>query len=203
MTIKCLDFMVDLETTGTRSDENAIIQIAAVRFDLASGEIHPETFDRCLIMPPKRYFDEETRSWWLKDKREILSSIMQRSENPAKVMQDFVTWARAGTDPYNDTLRLWAKPSHFEYPFIESYCRQFEVQNPFHFRQTNDMNSWIRGRYWPQQPPEFERLIPFVGPAHSALFDVFHQIKVLFAVREHSTKHPSLQAAGDVVDAAV
>jgi hypothetical protein len=200
MTIKYLDVMVDLETTGTEPGASAIIQIAGVRFDYASGAIMPETFDRCLMVPPGRYFDEDTRNWWLKDKRHILTSIMGRMERPRVVLEDFITWCKVGVDPYNDTLRLWAKPSHFEFPFIESYCRQFELPNPFHYREVNDMNSWIRGRYWPQTPPPFERSIPFEGDAHSALFDVFHQLKVLYAVKEHSQKHPSLAAAGDVVD---
>lgn len=200
MTQKYLDVMVDLETTGTEPGASAIIQIAGVRFDYASGEIMPETFDRCLMIPPGRYFDEDTRNWWLKDKRHILQGIMNRMERPEVVLKDFAQWCKVGVDPYNDTLRLWAKPSHFEFPFIESYCKQFEIANPFHFREVNDMNSWIRGRYWPQTPPPFERTIEFVGDAHSALFDVFHQLKVIYAVREHSTRHPSLAVAGDVVE---
>jgi hypothetical protein len=194
--------MIDLETTGTEPGASAIIQIAGVRFDYATGEIMPEMFDRCLMVPPGRYFDESTRDWWLKDKRHILQGIMNRMERPDVVLKDFVQWCKVGVDPYNDTLRLWAKPSHFEFPFLESYCHQFEIANPFHFREVNDMNSWIRGRYWPQTPPPFERTIPFTGDAHSALFDVFHQLKVIYAVRDHSTRHPSLSVQGEVVDVA-
>jgi hypothetical protein len=186
--------MVDLETTGTSPETTAIIQIAAVRFDMESGEISPVMFDRCLMMPHGRFFDESTREWWLKDKSHILRSIFERSEKPEVVMQAFVEWARAGIDPANDSLRLWAKPSHFEYPFIESYCRQFALPNPFYYRDVNDMNSFLRGRYFPHDPPPFERLIPFEGDAHSALFDVVHQIKVLLAAKAHSTPHPDPDA---------
>ncbi|HIH2748252.1 TPA: 3'-5' exonuclease [Burkholderia lata] len=198
---KYLDVMVDLETTGTQPERTAIIEIAAVRFDFASGEIMPEMFNRCLMIPHGRFFDEETRNWWLKDKREILQGIYARMERPEVVMQAFRDFLLRDVDTYNEKLRLWAKPSHFEYPFLESYFKEFEIGNPFHYRDTNDMNSWIRGRYWPQQPPEFERNIPFEGDAHSALFDVLHQLKVLYAVRDHSTNHPSLAATGDVVEA--
>lgn len=187
---KFLDVMIDLETTGTMPERTAIIQIAGVRFDYATGEISPNTFDRCLMMPHGRFFDEETRNWWLKDKRHILNSIFGRSEKPGTVMEDFVLWARAGIDPSNDTLRLWAKPSHFEFPFIESYCKEFGVSNPFHFRHVNDMNSFLRGRYFPFDPPPLEQMIPFEGDAHSALFDVLHQVKVLLTAKAHSTPHP-------------
>lgn len=190
------DVMVDLETTGTQPEKTAIIQIAAVKFNLAEGTVSPHTFDRCLMVPPTRFWQEDTRSWWLKDKRELLTSLMGRGEKPHKVLEDFKAWIQADLDPYNDRPILWAKPSHFEYPFLEYYFKEFEVGNPFHYRETNDMNSFLRGRYFPHQAPPLEQIIPFEGDAHNAIHDVLHQIKVLMVAKSHSTPHPAFDPIG-------
>ena len=75
------DIMVDLETTGTSPDETAIIQIAAVRFNLQTGEVDPNVFDMCLSIPPRRYWDEGTRAWWSK-MPDVLMDIWQRQRPP-------------------------------------------------------------------------------------------------------------------------
>lgn len=193
MTQKFPDIMVDMETTGTQPETTAIIQIAAVKFNLQEGTVSPHTFDRCLMMPPTRFWQEDTRTWWLKDKKDLLMSIMSRGEKPGKIMEDFKTWVQADLDPYNDNPILWAKPSHFEYPFLESYFKEFGVGNPFHYRYTNDMNSFLRGRYFPQTPPPLETLLPFEGDVHNAIHDVLHQIKVMLTAKAHSTPHPAFE----------
>ena len=168
--------MCDLETTGTQPETTNIIQIAAVRFNLATGEIDPKFFNRCLGPTPTRFWDEDTRRWW-STKPDLLDSIYARMEPAAKVMQDFARWGEAGGT-------LWAKPISFEYPFLQSYCREFEVTMPFHFRFTMDQNTFIRARHFPDDPPRYEKQIPFVGSEHDALDDVFHQIKTVHAAYE-------------------
>ena len=77
------DVMVDLETTGTSPDETAMIQLAAVKFNLAEGTVDStDMFNRCLSIPPKRFWDEGTRQWWGQQKREILLDIYARMEDP-------------------------------------------------------------------------------------------------------------------------
>lgn len=168
--------MVDIETTGKDVGNNAILQIAAVKFSLENGTVSHDFFDRCLLMAPKRYWDEDTRTWWSK-RRDVLESIWARMEDPYVVMKAFVDWAGPG-------LKFVGKPTHFDFSFIQNYCMQFGLEMPFHYRYAEDMNSWIRGRYWPNDPPPFEYDLPFDGDAHNGLHDCLHQIKVLFAVKE-------------------
>lgn len=170
------DVMVDIETTGTDVGVNAIIQIAAVRFNLEAGTVHHGFFDRCLQMAPRRCWDEGTRDWWMK-KPDVIQSIWARGEDPGLVLKDFSEWCGSG-------LRMWAKPTHFDFAFLENYYTQFDSRIPFHFRTAENMNSWIRGRYWPRPAPDFERDLPFEGTAHNGLHDCLHQVKVLFAVKE-------------------
>lgn len=78
----------------------------------------------------------------------------------------------------SNTLRFWSKPSHFDYVFVSGYFRDFGLDNPFHYRQATDLNSFLRGMYAPDPMPELD--VPFVGDAHDAIYDAAHQIKILF-----------------------
>jgi hypothetical protein len=181
-----LDCMVDLETTGVLPDRTAILQISAVQFSLERREVLHNFFDRCLLLPPHRHWQESTRQWWASQRLETFQNISARGEPWRDVISAFWDWAM----PAN-SLRLWAKPSHFEFPFLSSYFNDADLTNPFHYRQVNDLNSFIRGLWYPEPPPDLEREIEFTGPAHNALFDTLHQIKVLFA-------HCDRRAAGEV-----
>jgi len=168
--------MVDLETGGTSPDETPILQIAAVRFNVRDRTVDAnDMFNRCLAVPPKRYWDEGTRDWWLGQKQSVLMDILRRAEDPAKVMGDFRDWA--GTSP-DEPHRFWAKPISFDYAFVSSYFRQFKIYNPFHYRYAIDVNSFLRGLTRSGDLPVVE--VEFQGDAHNALFDVLHQISVVF-----------------------
>lgn len=172
------DVMVDIETTGTSPDEAAILQIAAVRFNLEEKTIDTsDMFNRCLAMAPKRYWDESTRQWWGKQNREVLQSIIARGEEPAVVVKDFSQWASAKKG--GGKLHFWAKPTSFDFTFCASYFRQFNVLNPFHFRDAVDLNSYLRGLGRSNVIPEIP--LDFQGDAHDAIFDVLNQIGLLFA----------------------
>jgi DNA polymerase III alpha subunit (gram-positive type) len=171
------DVMVDLETTGLDFARTHILQIAAVRFNLAERTVDHNFFDRSLLPAPNRFWDEQTRTWWLKDKKEILNGIMQRMESPKLVLEGLQTFA--GRNPV-----FWAKPTHFDFNFLASYYTQYELANPFGFRDANDMNSFIRARYFPAKPPNLVELVPFEGKIHNALHDCLHQVSTLFKVME-------------------
>lgn len=176
-TLEFPDVMVDIETTGTDVGLNAILQIAGVKFNLEKGTVSHDFFDRCLVMAPRRAFDEGCRNNFWSKHTAVLQSIWGRGEDPLTVLQAFRDWAGPNT-------RFWGKPTHFDFSFIQNYYTQYDMQMPFHYRDATDMNSFIRGRYWPQTPPDFERELEFSGDLHNALHDALHQVKVLFAVKE-------------------
>lgn len=167
--------MVDLETTGTDPYHNAIIQISAVRFNM-DGEVDTNMFDECLHVPRNRYWCEDTREWWMQQNPKILNKIWGKMRDPATVLQEFRDWVGG------DSPTLWAKPIHFEYPFLESYFRTFDVQNPFPHWQTQDLRSWCNARGVPGLDKELE----FDGDAHDAIHDCLHQIKTLFTLLERT-----------------
>lgn len=172
------DVMVDIETTGTDQQFNYMIQIAMVRFNLAKRTIYMgEFFDRCLLPAPNRYWQESRRTNFWAKRQEVFKSIQARMEDPATVLKAAAEFAGEGS-------RFWGKPTHFDHSFLDSYFKQYDMQIPFHYREATDMNSFIRGRYFPEFPPNWEKDLPFQGEAHNGLHDCFHQIKVLFKVME-------------------
>jgi len=165
--------MVDLETTGTCSDRHGILQISAVRFNLQTGEVDTNFFDQCLTLPPWRSWDEGTRRWWSQQKRSTLMDILARARDPREVINEFCTWAYPA-----GSMRMWAKPVHFDFTFVKSYCHDFDLIVPFHYRHVRDVNTFVEGLYYPYEPLDIAE-IEFEGPHHNALFDTLHQIKFL------------------------
>lgn len=169
------DVMVDIETTGTQPNRSAMIQLAAVKFNLSDYTVSPHYFNRSLTMPAWRHWDEDTRTWW-SDKPDTFSSIMAKAEDPAIVMRDFVDWS---FQPNGPQLRFWAKPTTFDFMFVSSYLKDFKQPIPFDFREATDVNSYLRGLYAPN-PIDRSDEPKLVGVAHDAIYDSLHQIKVLF-----------------------
>lgn len=169
------DVMVDIETTGTQPNRSAMIQLAAVKFNLEDFTVSPNFFNRSLSIPAWRYWDEDTREWWSK-MPDVFSSIMQKAEDPAIVMRDFADWSIQINGP---PLRFWAKPTTFDFMFVTSYLKDFKQPIPFDFREATDMNSYLRGRYAPN-PIDRSDEPKMSGTAHDAIHDSLHQIKVLF-----------------------
>ena len=168
------DVMVDLETTGTRPDRAAILQIGAVRFNLARQTVHGEDmFNRSLDIPPHRGWDESTREWWLNQKAGVLDDIMSRAEPHADVMSGFRDWSIKYPN-----LRFWAKPITFDFMFMSSYFHDHGYINPYHYRVARDVNSFVEALHYPAPIPEVER--SDFGDAHNALNDALYQIEYLF-----------------------
>lgn len=176
------DVMVDIETTGTSSfDHTAILQIAGVKFNYDTQEVSPDMFNMSLSIPHGRYWDKQTEAWWHKDKLHVLRDIQARAQPPEVAMRAFYNWLLKDYPTNPDGLRFWAKPPHFDYSFIASYFRQFNMDNPCAYNKTRCLNSTLaalRGSadHWP-----LENEIEFQGDQHNALMDALHQVRVLFA----------------------
>ena len=184
--IRMHNYMVDVETSGTSPDRTGIIQLSAVRFDYVNAEVDEDVFDRALLIPPHRFWDEGTRAWWREQKRETLIGILDRAEDPRTVITDFYHWVqkKAALHPGQEPV-FWAKPTSFDYSFVQSYCRDYDFPMPFSFRAANDLNSFIRGLYAGGEVPNIPDP-PGVSNAHNATWDCFAQIHRLIWAYEDS-----------------
>lgn len=169
--------VVDIETGGTDPARSLVLQIAAVKFNSKTREVSHDFFDRACMPQPNRSWSEDTREWWMK-RKDVLQGIMTRMEETKKVLEDLYAWAEHGK------LVLWAKPTHFDHSFLASLYRDYGMQVPFHYRTANDQNSFARGVYWPEEPPQWERILSFEGDAHNAIHDCLHQLKTIYCLLE-------------------
>jgi hypothetical protein len=173
------DVMVDLETAGRNPGRHGIIQIGAVAFNLKKKTICSDMFDRCLNVPPWRSWEPETREWWMQQKASVLEDILNRAEDPAVVMRALFDWANK-----RPGMRFWAKPTSFDYTFVQWYFNDFGLFCPWHYRTATDVNSWVGARYFPHEVPEVEK--SDLGDAHNAVNDCLYQIEYVFNHYEKS-----------------
>lgn len=177
------DIMVDLETTGTNQVKAGIIQIAAVFFDLKTGEVGP-SFNRCLILPAssdtwKFEWEDSTLGWWTRDtdRKAILTEISKKGESPREVISDFVRWIRV--NGAGRSLHFWSKPSHFDYTLLDKYFRYYGYENPCIYWKARDMRSYLLGLVFPEELPALKLES---SDAHNALADVNFQVSELIRI---------------------
>ena len=177
-----LDFMLDIETTGTDPAHTAILQIGAVAFNIESKEVSHAFFNQSMWIPPSRRWDEDTRVWWGKHQA-VLQNIRAKARDPSQVMQEFQDWVLSfRTEGQTEGFRLWAKPISFDAPFIDSYFKEFGVQNPFHYTDVVDMRTFLRTRLGTWDVRSWEADRKMTGSAHNALMDALHQVKLVMEV---------------------
>jgi len=174
------DMMVDVETTGTNPEFAAVMQIAAIKFNHGTEEIGP-TFNRALALAPNRFWDDDTKSWWMRQKRSVFDGIVARMEDPRAVTEAFYRYALEDAPPGG--YRFWAKPTSFDWPMIAGYMRQYALPMPFHYRQARDVNTYIAACM--DNGVEHKELehITAPGDAHNALHDCVLQLKKVFAAK--------------------
>jgi hypothetical protein len=177
-----LDVMVDIETTGTDPVLNAMIQICAIRFDYDTGAIGP-IFNASLTIPYGRHWDEDCRNNFWMPRAALFQKITETARPADEVWAEFLLWLNiTGPALAGQPERLWAKPISFEWPFLQSYGRQFG-ELPFHYRHAVDLNSFTRGLAGHPGGEPLDKQVPFDGTPHDAVDDVLHQIKVALMAR--------------------
>lgn len=180
------DFMVDVETMGTRPDWNQMIQIAIVPFNHKTGEVSKQVFNRCLEPSPYRNIDKETMAWWMRDKdrKAILHLINSRLDPIREVLSDlgkFVT-----DTPRTTPAVFWGNSPGFDWFFLSGYAKDHAVTFPFHYHNQRELKSYVcgvTGKDW-NDIAKPERQF-----AHDALYDCLYQIAIInmHAVKERET----------------
>jgi hypothetical protein len=152
--------MLDLETLSTRSDA-CIIQIAAVAFDIETGETGPRfnayVNESCLVGAKVGHIDVSTVGFWMRQKfgpslgEAITDEDEQRSL--AEALGEFDQWlanlaenAREDDAPVFEgmaadveDLSLWSHGAGFDIPILASAYDRAELgEVPWHYRAPRD-----------------------------------------------------------------
>jgi DNA polymerase III epsilon subunit-like protein len=170
------DVMVDIETTGTDPYHNAMVQLAAIEFNYETEEIG-RTFNRSLLIPKGRYWDEDCRNNFWAPKWDLFTKIMSTAQPANEVMQDFFDWAKLA----NCSQRFWSR-GNFDYWFVQTYLERIDLPMPFSPFTTRDLRTFLAGLFGKADEPNMKWLT-MPGDAHNALFDCVIQLKRLFSAK--------------------
>lgn len=179
------DYMIDIETTGLNPGRHAMIQLSAVPFNLETQEVADTFFDSYLSIPEWRHFHTETLQWWMSKNRNVYEHICANQGSIVKALHDFASFVQTYTI---DGVRpnFWMKRP-FDWMFVESYYRDFEIKCPFHYQNVIEMTSYLKGTVLSDTTPVVEGLVK-EGVAHNAYWDCKNQINLLFGAINQELK---------------
>lgn len=192
---KILDFMLDLETFGNK-ERPVICQVAAVAFDLKTGETFQE-FDQ-LISPQSAVkagmkCEGDTVDWWLKQDQAVIEKVfikaMREGKDVVEVLKAFATYIQETKEAHKATqIRVWSNGFDNAWLFENYYA--CNLPTPYMFFVCQDVRSLVDiGRRDLFFDPKKSNA--FTGEAHNAIDDCKHQIKY---VHDISKKIRELQA---------
>lgn len=152
--VKFKHFMVDCETLGVQPNRNPVLQLAIVEFDPDS--FVPTGKEKTIFLPLVEQLqmgvtaDKSTVEWWGKQNHDVLKNIMDgvNSALPMeKALLEIYHWVNAtckpeGADNSYHSM-FWAKPTLFDYPFIDGLFISKGIPSPFNYRNVIDMSSFI------------------------------------------------------------
>lgn len=185
--MKYTDVMIDIETLG-RTPGVAIIQIAAVPFNINTGEVSSNTFKMSIgkgaQIKAGYKWDVNTIKWWKKENPKLFDELSNSSNHYVKVAVEFQKWFRSLPD--NQNIRVWGNSNRFDLGIIEGWYTKsigYKFQ-PF-------WNTWLERdvRTLAMLDPKIKSETKFEGTKHNAIDDCKHQIKYCRAiVRKYKLK---------------
>ena len=173
--------MVDIETTGVNPAKAAHIQIAARPFCLETGEMCDEYFEACLHVPENRGWESGCVEWWTsdEDRKETLKYIKDNRQDYMEVMTNFRHFVLDNCKHIG--VEFWSNHT-LDWEFIQSYMFDYGWENPFHFSNYRELNSFVGGVLRTSDRKTISDTRPEQPTSHNAIEDVDYQIKWLFSV---------------------
>lgn len=171
------DLMVDIETVG-RVPGCAIIQIAAVPFNINTGEVSNNVFkmsinlDHQLKSGKGFTYCSNTYKWWMKENPKLFKKLSKSQYKYNQVGDAFQKWFRSLKN-YNE-IRVWGNSNRFDLGIIDGWYRKSIGPNfqPF-------WNTWLENdcRTLSNLKPSIKKNLRFIGTKHNAIDDCKHQIR--------------------------
>lgn len=174
------DIMVDIETLGNELD-SSIIQVAAIAFDMKSGEYLSEFLATIDIEKSKDLkVTGSTLKWWLQTDKELLRDILQEGmESEEEVARSFYDWIKS--HGVVEEIYLWGNGILFDNALIKEFFRKHGLPYPIHYKNDRDVRTILEMACLKEKISEsmFKELIPRKGRVHHAMSDVKYQIDLV------------------------
>ena len=181
--LKKMNVMIDLETLSTSIDA-VIIRIAAIAFDIKTGELLKE-FDMkvnaksCLDIGLK--ISEETIKWWINQDTKIINDTLvtslMSSENDIKdVLSEFTEFINKLRETYKNVY-IWGNGISSDNIWIRESYHKCNMKLPWKYYEDRDLRTivYIGDHIGNKSYKD----IPFEGVKHNPIDDCKHQIKYL------------------------
>lgn len=172
--------MVDIETEGPDPGRHTMLQLAAVEFDgewSVTREFNVFLKRDVVYAGKERTWESGTVDWWMRTAPHMYQAVKDRcklrGKLPDEAMRDFYDWL-----PSDETL-IWAWPTCFDIPFLQSYARDFLPLLSQRLWRNADVRSWMSGCIATAMAPmaiDDKTRPPFEGEEHDALFDCKWQV---------------------------
>jgi len=163
--------MLDIETLGTESN-SAILSIAAVEFDLDSGETGETFYEKvdlqsCLDAGLK--VNGSTLAWWVSQTPEALKEAFSDESRSLKdVLSDLKEFCK------NGDYHVWGNSARFDCGIVADAFKATGVSDtpPWDFRKERCLRTLV------SFAPEVKQEHRFEGVLHNALDDCLNQISI-------------------------
>lgn len=178
-----LDIMVDIETLGNKTD-STIFQIAAVAFDIKTGE-HINEFHSIanIAENEKLNVTGDTLKWWLNTNKELLTDLLNKGEESSDLLlwrfQEWLSILTLGHKVY-----FWGNGILFDNKMIQHQLEALGLEYPISFRNDRDVRTILELAALKLGTTEKELRKKYYDSetvAHDAYDDVANQIKLVCA----------------------
>lgn len=166
--------MIDIETIGTESN-SIITALAAVEFDLTTGEVGRQFYERIDIQSSLDLglkIQGQTILWWLNQGEEARKEIGKGGSVLALVLYNFSIFINS----LGAKVKPWGNSARFDCGIIADSYNACKLPLPWKFSNERDVRTLV------SLNPSLKQALPFIGVKHNAIDDCLHQIKYCTAI---------------------
>lgn len=159
--------MVDIETMGNQS-YSAILSIAAVEFNIETGEIGNKFYEKVSLescLQNGLIVNADTIEFWMQQSKEAKNEIFSnKCVDLSTALHKFSLFC-------NDKYQIWGNSARFDLGLLQNAYNKLNLKTPWSFRRERCLRTLV------SFAPHIKDFIKFEGIRHNALDDCIHQIK--------------------------
>lgn len=185
--MKYTDIMLDFETLADTQNA-AILSMAAVPFNLESGEMGNEFYEHIDLQSCLDAGMEVTGNtfyWWLTKSEAARMEITNNDKRRhiAYIPSAFRAWVTLKRQDINEKeLRIWGNGAKFDLGIIDNIFRKTQNINPFNFRNERCVRTYASLR------PEIMANFEYKGTKHHPVDDCRNQIRYVCQIHSDINK---------------